>query len=335
MATRDIVVVGGSAGAVEVATELARGLPADFPAAVALVIHFPDSGTSVLPRILSRAGVLPALHAADGEPIAPGRIYIAPPGCHLVLHDGVVRLSRGPKENGHRPAIDPLFRSAARYYGPRVIGVVLSGNLNDGTVGLRAIKRAGGVAVVQQPETAMYPGMPRSAIRHVPVDHVVPVPEVSALLAGLVGQPAPEVTIMPDDVAPDGAEEEVVIADRERQPGTPSTYACPECHGVLWEAGNGEVVEFRCRVGHAYTAEALLAHQTEQLEAAMWTALRSLEEHAALARRLAARAHGRGHEHSASAFTEQAMDAEHHASVIRGVLQAGLSRAAVAADATP
>jgi two-component system, chemotaxis family, protein-glutamate methylesterase/glutaminase len=323
---QDIVVIGGSAGSIEAVTELVRGLPPDFPGSVFVVVHFPGSVHSTLPRILSRAGPLPARHARDGEPVEPGRIYVAPPDFHLHLSDGHLRLTRGPKENGHRPAIDPLFRTAAHQFGPRVVGIVLSGNLNDGTAGLLTIKQHGGLALVQSLDTALYPGMPRSAIDNVAVDHVLPVPEMAELLARLTVESAGplEVTPMPEGHSPDRESDEFALTDRHMQPGVPSTMSCPECHGVLWEVKNEELVRFRCRVGHAYSDEALLVHQSEQLEAALWTALRALEEHTALGRRLAARANSRGHAHSAAAFTEQAMDAEHHASVIRNVLHTGV-----------
>jgi two-component system, chemotaxis family, protein-glutamate methylesterase/glutaminase len=325
MAGRDIVVVGGSAGSIESVTEVVRGLPPDFPGSVFVVVHFPGSAKSSLPRILSRAGPLPVAHGGDGEPIEPGRIYVAPPDCHLLLTEGSIRLTRGPKENGHRPAIDPLFRTAAHSYGPRVVGVVLSGNLNDGTAGLLTIKQCGGLAVVQSLETALYQGMPQSAIDQVAVDHVLSPAAISLLLAELVSEPVQlwKVMPMPDDLETRQADE-FALGDRHQQPGIPSTMTCPECHGTLWEVKDEELVRFCCRVGHAYSDEALLVHQGEQLEAALWTALRSLEEHAALGRRLAARANSRGHSHSASSFTEQAIAAEHHASVIRTVLDRGI-----------
>jgi two-component system, chemotaxis family, protein-glutamate methylesterase/glutaminase len=326
MAGRDIVVIGGSAGSIEAISELVRGLPPDFPGSVFVVVHFPGYVSSTLPRILSRAGPLPARHARDGEPIEPGRIYVAPPDWHLHLSDGRVRLTRGPKENGHRPAIDPLFRTAAHQFGPRVVGIVLSGNLNDGTAGLLTIKQQGGLALVQSLDTALYPGMPRSAMDNVAVDHLLSATEMADLLAQLAAEPVHplKVTPMSEDHLPNRDADEFATTDRHTQPGVPSTMACPECHGVLWEVKDGELVRFRCRVGHAYSDEALLVHQSEQLEAALWTALRALEEHTALGRRLAARANSRGHAHSAAAFTEQAMDAEHHASVIRNVLHTGI-----------
>ena len=180
-----IIVIGASAGGVEAISQVVRELPADVPAAVCVVLHFPASGTSVLPSILARVGSLPAAHAVDGEPIQPGRIYVAPPDRHLIVRQERVELSIGPKENNHRPAVDVMFRTAARSHGPRVIGVVLSGTLDDGTVGLAAIRKQRGIAVVQDPEDALYPGMPRSALENVGGDHVLPVAGIGALLGRL------------------------------------------------------------------------------------------------------------------------------------------------------
>jgi two-component system chemotaxis response regulator CheB len=326
MAGRDIVVIGASAGGIEAVAEVVSRLPADFPGAVFVVVHFPGSVTSSLPRILSRAGPLPASHAKDNEPIRAGRIYVAPPDCHLTFDNSRLRLTRGPKENGSRPAIDPLFRTAAWSFGPRVVGIVLSGNLNDVTAGLMTIKQRGGVAITQSMETALYPGMPRSAMEHVAVDYALAPSEMARCITTLAGALIEDLEVSPMTDEPKRGEalDEMAIEDRHTQPGTPSTMSCPECHGVLWEVQDGELVKFRCRVGHAYSDEALLVHQSENLEAALWTALRALEEHSALARRLAARANSRGHTHSASVFTEQAMDAEHHASIIRTVVHTGI-----------
>jgi two-component system chemotaxis response regulator CheB len=307
-----------------------RALPADLPAAVFVVIHFPANALSALPAILNRAGPLPARMAANGEPIVPGRVYLAPPNCHLMLENGQVRVSRGPKENGHRPAIDVLFRTAAGSAGNRVVGVLLSGNLYDGTLGLLRIKQRGGVTVVQDPADALHAGMPSSAIEHVDVDHVVTLKDLPAVLVRLVGEPTPgavreEADAMAnatdDDEFENEIEREILHLDERTQPGEPSTQTCPECHGTLWENHEGKVAHFRCRIGHAFTAESLVAIQAEALEAALWTALRALEEHAALVRRMAARAASHQHGRSAAAFTEQALDAEHHAAVIRNVLE--------------
>ena len=338
MPERDIVVIGGSAGGLEAVLALVRGLPADLPAAIFVVIHVPATAPSALPSILHRQGRMPADVAQDGAQVTPGRIYVARPGCHLVLRKGRMWLTRGPKENHHRPAADPLFRSAAAEYGERVIGVVLSGTQNDGTGGLLRIKQAGGIAVVQDPEHAAYPGMPQSALTHVKIDYATAADQMGPLLVELVAGREPKnqrgETMTNDRARTPDDEPGQARDDRQVQPGIPSTQSCPECHGVLWEVEDQGLLKFRCRVGHAYTGETLLVHQAEQLEAALWTALRALEEHQALNRRLAARAATHGHAHTAAVFTEQAVDAEHHASVVRDVLQAGRGSEAVAAAET-
>jgi two-component system chemotaxis response regulator CheB len=320
MAPEHIVVVGGSAGALEQALAMARGLPADFPAALFLVIHFPSTARSVLPDLLARSGPLPAAHASDGEAIRPGRIYVAPPDSHLVLSGQRLRLDRGPKENGHRPAIDPLFRSAAESFGSRVIGVILSGNLSDGTAGLQAIRRRGGRALVVDPELVVHDSMPRHAINRVPVSRVVAPDQIAAAISELIAEPWKEVAPVTESPAMHASEAEVVQRDRERNPGIPSTYACPECHGTLWELQDGDVLSFRCRIGHAFAADALVAEADEALEAALWTALRALEEHGALARRMAANALDHDRQRSARLFREKAEKAEQHAAVLRNLL---------------
>jgi two-component system chemotaxis response regulator CheB len=323
MPDHDIVVVGASAGGVEALADLARSLPADLPAAVFVVLHVPATATSMLPSILSRHGPLPAAHVNDGEPIEPGRIYVAPPDHHLLVRAGHVHLSRGPRENGHRPAVDPLFRSAAGEYATRVIGVVLSGALDDGTAGLLAIKSRGGVAVVQDPDDCLYPGMAASALEHVQVDHVVPAASMGKLLARLATEPAAE----PPGPAPAEMKLEVEVEgfsvealEEGRHPGQPSGFSCPDCNGVLWEIQDGGMQRYRCRVGHAWSPESLLTQQSEALEAALWVALRSLEERAALARRLAEPARQRGHTITATRFEEQADEAQQAARLVRQLL---------------
>lgn len=312
MPRRDIVVVGASSGGVEALTKLAGELPADLPAAVLVVVHLPAGAPSVLPRILDRSGTLKAVECEDGLSVKPGRIYVACPDCHLLLEDGVVRLSRGPKENHHRPAVDTLFRSAAVAYGPRVMGVVLTGALNDGTVGLTAVKRRGGVAVVQDPDDALFSGMPQSALEHVKVDHRLPLSEIASLLARLVREefPVEEEGAYP---VPDDMELENSMAKVDpdtpksvEKLGHPSGFTCPECDGPLWEIRDKEVLRFRCRVGHAYTAESMLSEKSEALESALWSALNTLEEGAQMSRRLAAEARSRGHEYAAMRFEERA-----------------------------
>ena len=324
MPGHDIVVIGASAGGVEALSELVRHLPSGLPAALFVVMHFPAEAVSVLPRILERQGSLPVVHPRDGERIAHGHIYVAPPDHHLLVKRGTVRVVRGPKENRHRPAIDPLFRTAARAYAGRVIGVVLSGTLDDGTAGLSAIKQRGGMALVQDPEEATFAGMPRSAIEHVDIDAVLSLDALAAELVRLAHVPIHEEGVEPVSRE---LEEEADIAELDphtlhdqQVPGSPSVYACPECHGVLWELRDGEMLRFRCRVGHAYSADALLADQEEALEEALWAALRALEESASLAQRLTERARERGHLLAAARFAEQQSGARQRAVLIRAVL---------------
>jgi two-component system, chemotaxis family, protein-glutamate methylesterase/glutaminase len=319
-----MIVIGASAGGVEALTTLVSGLPSDLPAAVFIVLHIPAQSPSLLPPILSRAGPLPAEHPADKTPIKYGRIYVAPPDHHLLVEEGLVRVVRGPKENRHRPAVDPLMRTAACSYGPRVVGVILTGSLDDGTAGLLAVKTRGGVAVVQDPEEALYPSMPRSALAHVAVDHCLPLKEISTLLARLASTAAADVASYP---VPPGMALESKIAGMDMQAlqseerhGAPSTFSCPECNGVLYEVRDGELVRFRCRVGHAFSAETMMAEQSEALETALWMALNTLDEHATLSRRLLTQAQERGHDWLARRFTEKVEESEQRAAIIRQVL---------------
>jgi len=323
MPGHDIIVIGASAGGVETLTKLVRNLPPDLPAAVFVVLHFPSHGTSVLPSILNRAGTLPASHYEDGEAIQPGRIYVAPPDRHLLVKLGYIRLIRGPKENSHRPAIDPLFRTAARAYGNRVVGVVLSGVLDDGTAGLAAIKQQGGIAVVQDPDDALYPGMPKSAIANVAVDHILPLSKIASILIHLAHQPVAESPkAVPEDMETesDTAELDLTVMNQDERPGTPSPFGCPECGGVLWELPDGKLSRFRCRTGHAYSPETLLAEQSDGIESALWSALRALEESAALARRMAERSQRSQQPLVATRFHERAAEAEANAALLRQLL---------------
>ena len=326
MAERNIVVIGCSVGGVEALQRLVGPLPRDFPAALFVVLHLPPESTSVLPEILTRAGSLPALHPRDGEPIRTGRIYVAPPDNHLLIEDGKVRIKRGPRENRHRPAIDPLFRSAARWYGARVIGVVLTGSLDDGTAGLLAIKKRRGIAIVQDPKEAFCRQMPRSALETVDVDYVAPIDRIPQLLQELV----------PAEVAGNGAgkssrlKKETDIAELdmdaiedENRPGVPSSFACPECGGVLWEMDGEEMLRFRCRVGHAYTAGSLSVEQTEAVEGALWAAMRALEEGASLARRMAEKAAKTQRPSQAARYRERAEAKMQQAEVLRRLILEG------------
>jgi two-component system, chemotaxis family, protein-glutamate methylesterase/glutaminase len=320
----DIIVVGASAGGVEALLTLVRRLPPTLPAAVFVVLHIPAQSPSMLPQILGRAGTLIAEHGVDNAPIKHGHVYIAPPDHHLLLESDRMRVVRGPKENRHRPAVDPLFRTAARAYGPRVIGVVMTGALDDGTAGLRAIKMRGGIAVVQNPQEALYAGMPQSAVQHVDVDYVMPLAEIGSLLARLVTEPAADEHEFP--VPPEMELEARVVgmdqsvAHQGEKVGPPSDFSCPECGGVLHELHDGDMLRFRCRVGHAFSSESVLAEQAEALEVALWTALNTLEESASLSRRLMADAQHNNREWLAKRFSEKVAEAEQRADVIRQVL---------------
>lgn len=326
MEERDIVVIGASAGGVEAVATLIEALPRDLAAAVFVVVHFPPHSTSVLPRIITRRGGMTAMHPEDGMPIELGCVYVAPPDRHLIVEHGHVRLARGPRENGARPAVDPLFRSAARAYGARVIGIVLTGNLDDGTAGLMAVKSAGGLAVVQQPDDALYPGMPSSALRHVQADHVLPLAEIPGLLVRRVGEPVEQKGAGPvarqQNTEVDIAEMNPAALESERA-GAPSGYVCPECSGALWETDEGGLPRFRCRVGHAYSFETLLADQGSAMDAALWAAYRALEERAALTARMGARMRERGQTALAQRYHEQTTETLERAELIRRVLLMG------------
>lgn len=329
MPGHDIVVIGASAGGVEALMDVVRALPPDLPAALFVVLHVPSDGESMLPRILSHTGPLPAIHPKDGDRIEHGTIYVAPPNYHLLVEQGRVRVVRGPRENRHRPAVDPLFRSAAQVYGPRVIGVILSGMLDDGAAGLVTIHARGGIGVIQDPDDALFPGMPASAMRYDHPTYIVPATEIGPLLARLVHESARDAKEKEDTVSAAMEKETAIaaldmgaISDRDK-PGKPSVFGCPECGGVLWEMQEGSLMRYRCRVGHAYSVDSLLSEQSLRLEAALWAALRGLEEKAALVHRLADRVRDSGHGMLARRYAEQERVAQRHAAVIRELILRG------------
>lgn len=339
MPGRNVVVVGFSAGGVEAAARLVAGLPPELPAAVLVVHHFPANSISALPSILSRAGPLPAVHAVHNQEIEPGRIYVAPPDRHMLLGEKKrIHLSRGPRENGHRPAIDPLFRSAARELGPRVVGVLLSGSLDDGTLGLMAVKRHGGVAVVQDPGEAMYPAMAQSAIDRVDVELVLPVQEIAQLVTRLTREPVAfqegKTAMFPEEEeGQDPAEDGTAAIAEGPFPGPPSGLTCPDCGGAIWEQEDGELIRYRCHVGHAYSVDSMVGAQAAQVEAALWTAVRALEEKAQLSRRLEERSRRRGLNRLALRYAEAVQAAELGSSSIRQLLLNGAADA-VGSEAT-
>lgn len=324
----DILVIGASSGGVEALMELAGGLPGDLPAAVFVVLHLSEEAPSILPKILNRSGPLEAVRAEDGDSVEKGRVYVAPPGYHMLLADGRVRVALGPKENRHRPAVDPLFRSAAVAYGPRVVGVVLTGVDGDGTAGLLAVKRRGGVAVVQDPEDALFAGMPESALEHVDVDYRLPLAEIAPLLARLSREEVPAEKEGAQHTVPKDMEFESKVAGldpagavrSDYQIGELSHFTCPDCSGPLYEIRDGKLLRYRCRVGHAYTVDGALEEKTEALENALYVALNALEESALMSRTLAARARENKQGHAASRFEERARKTGEQVDLIRRAL---------------
>jgi two-component system chemotaxis response regulator CheB len=286
MLSQRLVVIGASAGGMQPLVDLVAGLPADFPASICIVMHIPAYTPSSLPAILGRAGTLPASHPVSGDLVLPSHIYCAPPDHHLLIEDGQFCVTKGPKENRVRPAVDTLFRSAAYSEGPNVIGVVLSGLLDDGTSGLWTVKHFGGTTVVQDPLDAEYDSMPRSAATQVEIDHSVPARDLAALLVNLCAEPVrgpPEVEVNEEEKKRVATEISIASSGHAFRKGvmafgkvTPQT--CPECGGVLVEIKEGGFTRYRCHTGHAYTGDTLLVSVTEAIEDKLWRTMRALEE---------------------------------------------------------
>ena len=306
----DVVAIGASAGGLRPLRAVVAGLPDDFAATVIVVLHVAATGTSVLPQILARATRLEVVAAEDGVELLPGRVIVARPDRHVLVADDHVRLSRGPRENGHRPAIDPLLRTLAQTHGPRAAGVILSGTRDDGTQGLAELKRRGGGAIVQDPKDAEYPGMPANALAGTAVDAVLRAESIAPMLIDMVAGRS--------------------RAGRPRtmepffRPGGPTAVniTCPDCGGVLTENDDAGVVHFRCHVGHQFSPRSLLALHAEGVERAMWTAARSLEDRAMLLRRLAERAGAAGNATSTERFEDHARQADDEARAIRAAISA-------------
>jgi two-component system chemotaxis response regulator CheB len=312
-----VVVVGASAGGVEALVQFVSALPAGTREAVCVVLHISPAGTSAMPHILGRAARLPVHSPADGDPLLAGHIYVAPPDHHLEVEPGRIRLTQSPRENGHRPAIDATMRSAAEAYDGAVIGVVLSGSRDDGTAGLVAIKRNGGSCLVQDPEEALYSGMPTNAIEHVEVDAVLPLAHMAGWLAEHHSHGPPprgDAKKMPNPDPPD-------VGDPPREDATGTRFTCPDCGGVLFEQTESGLTRFRCSVGHVFSIESLADGQAQQLEGALWTAVRALEDRGELLRQMSARAMEGGHHRSAASFAEQADDADNRASLVREAIE--------------
>jgi two-component system chemotaxis response regulator CheB len=322
---RDIIVIGSSAGGVTALKTLSRALSADLPATILIVQHLAATGGSVLAELLDRAGTMPAVSPADGETIRPGRLYVAPPDRHMLIKGDCIILRRGPLENRSRPAIDALFRSAALAFGPRVIGIVLTGLLDDGTEGLITIKRAGGTTIVQDPDEAEWPAMPRNALAHAEIDHCVTLAELAPLLSRLVVQPAGAAVRLPS-----GIEEEARIAEQElgdaetplHALGRPSPLSCPECGGVLNEISAHGIPRYRCPVGHAFGPASLLQAQHDALESALGIAVQTHRDRLGMFRRMAAACETRAQPNAARRWHSAAAEAERLALLLEQAMAA-------------
>lgn len=326
MPRRDIIVIGGSAGALPVLIELVGALPADLPAAVFVVIHFSPHVKSRLAAILTRAGSLSAVDARDGEPVLPGRIYVAQPDRHLILQNGHVGVHRGARENRFRPAIDPLFRSAARAYRSRVVGVLLSGQLSDGVMGLMAIRLQGGIAIAQDPSEAAHSSMPRTAVEHGAVDYTVRSSDLAPTLVRLVTEPTTGEPSMADFDAQGSniIEEDFYEQEHDERDGEPAVVTCPDCGGTLWQNRAASFIQFRCHVGHRYALDALMLEQSEALERALWTCVRMLKEKTALTRQMAHRYRETGQAQMAAQVEENGRVDEESVAIIQQLIHAAV-----------
>lgn len=323
MTNRDILAIGTSAGGVEALMFLAKSFPPDFPAAVFVTLHLPSQFRSSLDDILDRAGPLSATFAQDGDKLRKSHIYIAPVDRHLMVESDRVILGHGSRENNARPAIDPMLRSVAACCGPRTVGVVLTGTLYDGASGLWAIDQCGGVTVVQDPSDAAFPDMPTNALNRLRPDHVVSLAAMPKLLNSLAAQPAGDPMPVPESI---GFEIEIAkgghaTIDDMDGIGRRSGLACPDCHGAMWEIDEGDLVRYRCHVGHTYTAEVMSVALDENLRRALASALRALEERRALARKLEHQAELNRQPHLARSWAHRAIEFERELNVIRDSIQ--------------
>lgn len=321
-ATRDLVVIGASAGGLQALFTILGALPSALPAAVVVVVHTRSTG-GVLPQVLGRRSALPVEAAADGVDLEPGQVYVAPTDRHVLVGRKGLRVVRGPRENGFRPAVDPLFRTAARSRGPGVIGVILSGALDDGAYGLSAIVRRGGIAIVQDPDDAEVASMPLAALRLAQVHAVVPSTKIADAIVQFCHQPAgQDVRPMPrrDEPEPQRPADETQVADMMALNGPPSPITCPACGGALWETEEDGVIRYACHVGHQYAPDSLLAEHGDSVEQALWSAVRVLEQHADLRLRMSKRAQDAGIRMVAEGFVEDSHNYHLQAQHIRQLL---------------
>jgi two-component system chemotaxis response regulator CheB len=321
----EVVVVGASAGGIDALQQVFSGLPSALRASVCVVIHTSPTSPGFTPVILERAGQLPVRLARDGDKLEASRAFVAPPDHHLLIDGDALRLQRGPRENGFRPAVDPLFRSAAVYHGVRAIGVVLSGLLDDGSQGLREIKRQGGIAVVQEPSDAFASAMPLAALRSTSVDHVLPAAAIGPLIAQLVARRTPPrgCAVGPVPALAEPGQAAIPLSEAILTLGPPTGLTCPECGGALWEGEEGESGSYRCHVGHRFQGQALAQAHDHSVESALWSAVRALEESAELHRRMTSRAARAGLSALAAAYQRRAALARQRAAVIRRVITRG------------
>lgn len=322
MGNRDIIVIGGSAGATPPLKQILGRLPVDLPAAIFIVLHIPAQGIGILSTVVSSAAKLPVLQAENGMKIEPGQIYLAAPDRHLLLSEDRMLLGRGPRENMVRPAIDALFRSAALHHGPRVIGVLLSGLLSDGAAGLNAIKRCGGMTVIQDPVDAISDEMPLRALQATTIDLCVPGASLGDVLSELVREPAGAALPIPPEIR---LEVEIAAGDRIGSDSltslaNPVALTCPGCGGVLSEVKDAKPMRFRCQVGHAYTADTLAKEQEGRVDEAMRVALRIIEERAELVQRMASDGRRTGRLAVAEMCEIRAAEYRQYADMIRRVV---------------
>lgn len=322
--TRDIIVIGASSGGLEALMRLIPQIPRDLRASIFLVMHLPVSPPSLLHSILQPKTSWPVLPAVDGGALRHGVITAAVNDRHLLFDGERVRLSKGPRENRSRPSIDATLRSAAAQFGPRVIGVVLTGNLDDGTAGLWAVKDRGGVSIAQSPAEAEFPSMPRNAVAHASVDHVVDLAELPELLERLTQE---EVTPLPHSTATATLTIENRIAGGENALnvgvlglGSPSMNTCPHCHGTLMEVNDNGPLRFRCHTGHAFSPEALLVDLDRTIDDGLWSVLRSIDEREMLLDQLIQSARLSGQDGVAQEYARQAEDARMRGDEIRALV---------------
>ncbi len=320
----DLIVIGASMGGFHALKQLISEFPKDLQAAVLVVLHIPADRESFLAESFQHGARLQVLSAKDGDTIRHGHVYIAVPDFHLRIDETKIKLDHGPKHNFSRPAVDPLFTSAALQFGPRVIGVILTGALDDGTNGLMDIKRYGGRSVIQTPSDAVNPSMPASAESCVPIDHSVPLSEMGKLLTSLAGS----------IVEPSFLQK----AKQMPQPTKPelSTHICPECNGPMWVIETGKLMHFHCRIGHAFSGQSLLVEKTMALESALWSAVNALKDKANISRKLAKREPDQSSTgNDANYFVNQAMICDSHAEIITDIIIKEKSPTVLAAKNNP